>query len=314
MPITSMMMIDHITISQTIVNYENGYLGNYSGCVKIDTTDVDKVYNTVRKVDNNIAVYQEYLNGENVKSVYFPKEYENIPMKKGRFFLKEDFKKDRYCAVVGKNYQNEIYEEDGISYIDVMGIPFEVIGIMGIKDVTSMDRDIWINGRISETKGLQNIYRLDFLKGDGPELYEKCLTYLEENFPGKVEEISQEEGILSSMLPEIMYGRWYIGILLCDIWCIVLLSYEWKNQKQREISIRRLLGAKSSQIAFLILKQYMSVVLLTGIVSVLCCSIFYTHYRKFLFIGSLCMASIVILWCAVMIFLLLRTEIAEDIQ
>lgn len=314
MPVTSMMMIDHITISQTIVNYENGYLGNYSGCVQIETKDVDKVYETIMKVDKSIAIYQEYLDGQNIKSIYFEKEYKNIPMRKGRFFLKEDFQEDNYYAVVGKNYEEEIYDKKGSSYIDIMGVPFKVIGIMGMKDITSMDRDIWINSRVSEAKGIQNIYRLDFLEGNGRELYEKCLDYLEVSFPGKVEEISQEEGVLYSMLPEVLYGRWYIGILLCDVLCIILLSYEWKNQKQREISIRRLLGAKSAQIVVFVLKKYISVVMITGILSVLCCSIFYRQYRRFLFAGSICMISIVVLWCTAMIFLLLRTEIVEEIQ
>ena len=94
----------------------------------------------------NIAVYQDYKGTGQVRAIYFSGTYANLPMMEGRFFQESDFTAGNRCAVIGKDRRGEIIRREGKAYIELQGVPFEVLGVMGPEEETAFDSLVMING------------------------------------------------------------------------------------------------------------------------------------------------------------------------
>lgn len=314
-PITTMIMVSHISTSQAIVNMDRGYQGNYLGGIRIASeVDKEELFGVICNTNEKIAIYQKYLGESTISSIYFRGDYVNIPMLEGRFFIEDDFYADNYVTVVGRNYTDQIYEENNISYIDINQIRFRVLGIMGIGSESVLDSRIIINGVVSDSLYVQNIYNLDFLKGNGENIIEECMENISKNLGVGVEIISMESGVLESYLPNVLFGRWYIGIMIGDILCVLLLSVEWARKKRREVAVRRLVGGTLINIAYDISKEYLLLLLIFCGSSFFICFIAYKQYYKYLNVGLYAVAFCIVGWILIMWGLLFKRTIMEDIK
>lgn len=93
------------------------------------------------------------------------------PVIEGRFISEEECLIREPLAVVGKEYKKDIYSENGKNFIDYLGKKYEVIGIVGMdQDSTldslvfvnlgSMDPDVQLQGRLylDTEKNIKRIY------------------------------------------------------------------------------------------------------------------------------------------------------------
>ncbi len=314
-PVTSMMMVNYISVSQTIMNMDRGYQGDYQSGIKIDgAIDKKKFYGLICQINEKIGVYQNYLGDRDISSIYFEGDYVNIPMVEGRFFIEEDFQEGNYAAVIGKNHQNEVYEDGGTSWIDISGKKFKVLGVMGLKSDSVMDRQVIVNGLVSDDIYRQPIYQLDFLEGDGVKLEEMCLDAIEEAFSRKAEIIFKESGVLESRLPEALWSRWFIGILVGDILCALLLSIEWAKEKRIEIAVRRLVGGLPIRIALEMSREYLLMAGVFSGVSFFICYVVFRQYHRYLFTGIVGITVCILVWLFFMWISLLQRPIMEEIK
>lgn len=314
-PITSMMMVNYISVSQTIMNMDRGYQGDYQSGIRIEEkVNKRKLYDLICGINAKIAVYQNYLGDRSVSSIYFEGDYVNIPMIEGRFFIDNDFQEENYVAVVGKNYLNEIYVEDGESLIDISGIKFEVLGVMGLNSESVMDNRVIVNGLVSDYIYDQTIYNLDFLEGNGPELEQMCMDTVEEALGVKIESISTESGVLESRLPSILWSRWFVGILAGDILCVLLLSIEWGKEKRTEVAVRRLVGGRTAKIAWELSREYLLMIGVFSGASFFICYVVFKQYHRYLLTGILAITVCILGWLVVMWTFLFRRPIMEDIK
>lgn len=292
LPIASITMLHHITMSEIITRIDDGYFGQMESTIAIkeETMTMEQVCKVVNQVGGNMAVYQEYTdedsdNQETINAIYFNGYYVNMPVIKGRFFYASDFTKGRLCAVVGKDRQSEIVERDGKSYIGVNGKQFEVLGIVGLDTESSLDQKIYINGLAGIKAYKDIIYTIDFFTEKGEEQKKQILDCLEDTYKVKPKEIAGSNNMFSVIIPKVLYSRWFIGIIFCDILCILAISIEWKNQKKQKVCIKRLVGCSRSQLMKEIGLEYAVLALLPSMVSVGICSILYAQYRRFLWYG-----------------------------
>ena len=104
LPAASILMIHHITVSETIVGMDAGFLGTSSSAFAIrkESITMREVAAVAAACGKNIAVYQDYKGPEQVRAIYFSGTYANLPMMEGRFFQESDFTAGNRCAVVGK--------------------------------------------------------------------------------------------------------------------------------------------------------------------------------------------------------------------
>ena len=147
LPILSILMFEHITISETLANMDSGAFGKVYEFISVeqDVFSVDKLLDEVGNINKKVAITSDgEVDGEKVRGIYFNKSYINLPMKKGRFFEKRDFVEGNYCAVVGKNMMDKLYEKNRKSYISLAGSEFEVLGIIGYECDTVLDDYIYI--------------------------------------------------------------------------------------------------------------------------------------------------------------------------
>lgn len=314
-PITSMMMVNYISVSQTIMNMDRGYQGNYQSGMKIEgTIDKEEFYELICQINDRIAVYQNYLGDRAFSSIYFEGDYVNIPMTEGRFFIEEDFREENYVAVIGKNYLSEVYVEGGTSWIDISDIKFKVLGVMGLKSDSVMDQQVIVNGFVSDEIYHQPVYQLDFLEGDGAKLEQMCLDAVEEAFDVNAEIIFKESGVLESRLPEVLWSRWFIGILAGDILCVLLLSIEWAKEKRAEIAVRRLVGGLPIRIALEMSREYLLMIGTFSGVSFLICYVMLRQYHRYLFTGVAGITVCILMWLFFMWISLFRRSIMEEIK
>ena len=108
------------------------------------------------------------------------------------------------------------------------------------------------------------LYRLDFFRIDGEQRADAFAAKMQADYGAEAEEIAQSAATLSRLIPNVVYGRWFLVILLCDLLCVALLSLEWKNRKQKEVCIKRLLGCPTRRVGWEICLEYGAMVVAAG--------------------------------------------------
>lgn len=317
LPILTVLMFHHITVSETLANMDSGVYGKYYELLATEEALEDPaiIYKSAEEMNINCAITADSGEGaETIRSIYFTKTYANFPMKEGRFFTKNDFTVDNPKAVVGKGKIAETYLRDSVRYILVGDVEFEVIGILGYESDTILDNTIFINGMMQNQVFTSSLYTMDFMDDDhSEETMEDLLKQIEKQGV-KAERLSGGSNFMNTVFSRVMYSRWFSLLLFADILCILLLSLEWVQQQKRELGIRRLLGASLQQLLLLILKRYFILILLSVTIAVLYTTFFYPNYRQFLIKGYAFLLPILILFLIGMVKQILQYPLEEVIK
>ncbi len=317
LPILSILMFEHITISETLANMDSGAFGKVYEFISVeqDVFSVDKLLDEVGNINKRIAITSDgEVDGEKVRGIYFNKSYINLPMKKGRFFEKRDFVEGNYCAVVGKNMMDKLYEKNRKSYISLAGSEFEVLGIIGYECDTVLDDYIYINGYIQEELFDSSVFLLDFFN---EEEIDVLMNNLFDELQSKgitIERLAGGASFMNSFFPRLLYSRWFIIMIFCNVLCMILLSIEWVNYQQQEIGIRRLLGATEGEVIILLGKKYIKNIIFTILVSGAYCIIFHPNYVRFLLTGYLFILPIIFIFLLCITMQVLKAPIEEAIK
>ena len=118
----------------------NGLYKDNSVYFKVnDINEVDKI---TEKLSHNEVFFGEINN--DYRAVYFNKRY-SLPMKKGRFFRKGDFKENNNYVVIGSEHESSVKQINGRNIFNYGGVDFEVIGIVGMDIASPLDKMIFFN-------------------------------------------------------------------------------------------------------------------------------------------------------------------------
>lgn len=319
LPILSILMFEHITISESLGNMDSGSFGKSYELISIDEGEKEllpsELFKLIDGIGEKIAITSEgKADGIKVRLIYFNKSYVNLPMQQGRFFKKRDFKEDYYCAVIGKKLLDKTYEKNKKRFLSLLGREFEVIGVVGYECETVMDDYIYINGLIPEKIFDSSLYQIDFLEA-GRE--DEILQYLYEELQKKdviMESLTRGENFFNSIVPRLLYSRWFFVMFMCVLLCLILLSIEWINYQKKEIGIRRLLGATNGKLAVLLGKRYLRIILLSGVAGGLYSVIFWPNYKSFLLVGYSITIPIITIFLGCMIIKIIKAPLEEAIK
>lgn len=316
LPAASILMIHHITVSSSIVSMDAGFFGASSSAFAIreESITMREAAAVAAACGKNIAVYQDYKGPEQVRAIYFSGTYANLPMMEGRFFQESDFTVGNRCAVVGKNRRSELVQRGGKAYIELQGVPFEVLGVMGPEEETAFDSTVLINGLAEPELFRDILYRLDFFRIDGEQRADAFAAKMQADYVAEAEEIAQSAATLSRLIPNVVYGRWFLVILLCDLLCVALLSLEWKNRKQKEVCIKRLLGCPTRRVGWEICLEYGAMVVAAGAAGALLCAALFPQYLRFLGLGFACYLPCALVFSLIMVCSLLEKPITEAMK
>ena len=320
LPISAIMMYHHLTLTDTLQKMDTGSFGSSSASICIQSQQgteqvVKKLIEGMEqtKTEYAISLNVSLLDNGTVHYLYFNKEYANLPMKKGRFFIPSDFQKGNAVAVVGKEREKEVYKKNKNLYIRENEKEYRVIGIIGYEEETVLDNDIYINLLDAGTQE-QNIYLLDYMtRNDAENRTKQCMDYLKKNNI-HAEEMSANEEFAENLLPQILTVRWFLLMLGCYFLAVLLTSVQWVNEKKKTVAIQRLLGASKIHIVRLILKKYVLLAIFSLGVALFYCHICYPAYERFLWKGYRVALIFIVMFCFWSFYKLWKEPIPEAIK
>lgn len=127
----------------------------------------------------------------------------------GRFFQPDDFFSGDNYAVVGKDVSSEIYSASGSSWVDINGLPFEVIGILDTGTHSPMDQCIYYN-----LDALSNV-ALVYLDGNNEDQIQRSLSALEEYSP--LQTIDAPKSGVSRLLDLSSTEKVFLFLAVCSV-------------------------------------------------------------------------------------------------
>ncbi len=97
-----------------------------------------------------------------LRGVYFSQSMETPPLVSGRFLTQEEMLSNEKLAVIGTDFLEEVYVEDGVQYIDISREAYEVVGVLGIGQASRLDSIVYIPlGELIEGATAMGLYELD---------------------------------------------------------------------------------------------------------------------------------------------------------
>ena len=236
---------------------------------------IDSVANEKSFIEFNM---KEKMEEEYMVSSMFRGEYSQmkIPLKDGRLFSLEDYKKHNFTMIVKDNVydslkeQNLINVSDGKEYIDYCGDKYEIIGIID-SDKANSYSDIYINiySAIDNKKIIDTVSSYCFIYDCGKDTKSnlKRMSDMYQNIQIKITDIVNEQNpIVSSIDFNRIYVFAMILIMIISFITITNISTYWIREKTKELAVRKLVGAHNSSLAIMTMNTYLTVCIL-GMIS-----------------------------------------------
>lgn len=218
-----------------IEKISNEMMGNEAVYFRTTAEELDfqKLY---EYLPENGILYNNLSWDKNYKSIIFKDNIPVVPMLKGQFFDKSD--RGNRVVVVGKDIAADLEEENPI--IDINGIEYKVIGIIGTDYHTKLDQAVWVMMN-SENINCQNTFILDGLD------QEKVLSYLGQAEIWKDILILDQENLSILEVIDRKKDYWIFPSMVILIgWSYsFILLHRWIQLHSNEIRIRRELGYSS---------------------------------------------------------------------
>lgn len=315
LPVVSVTMMYHIEQCKAIEGMANGYFGESYTLYSVEDgiKNRDAIMQAVDDTKARVAIYMTKQYGKNkVNAIYYNERFVNFPMRYGHFFTKAELKSGKNMAVIGKNIESSIKEQNGNKYIKLNGKYFRVIGIIGYDRDTIIDDYIYIS--VGQADGITdgNLCTLD-IRGKDTGADEQFAENLSENGV-LAEQRAGTAAYSESVFVDILYGRWFIAIFVCDLLCIAVISVQWIKRQQREICIRRLVGAKNLQVLGHILSKYILYTVVSMVLSTLICMLAFSEYMYAIFIGYMTIIPVMLVVIIINVFSAMRVPIAEAVR
>lgn len=213
---------------------------------------------------DDVILYHQIPDLEmDIRAVY-AKGNVNVPeMVWGRFFDETDQFAGLPSAVVGRDWESALVEEDGTFFLDYGGTRFQVLGIMGYAWESRVDRMVYLDF----ASGLEIVtsdgeYVLD---GGGEQEIEQCLDALELELAGKgridiaVKDMGEAQGFLRQNFGAALYFLIYLSFFLS----VVIITSLWLGYRRRQIGIMQMLGGTRAEVFLGICRSFLSVTVLS---------------------------------------------------
>ena len=78
------------------------------------------------------------------RGVFFKGDFKRLPLRSGRYLTEAEVSGTERKAMIGQRFEKDTYEENGKQCIEILGEPFEVVGVLGSAQPTRMDSMKWM--------------------------------------------------------------------------------------------------------------------------------------------------------------------------
>lgn len=252
--------------------------GLYSKNAKHITVDSDE--NILSEIKNgSLYIESENINFD-VRYVYASGKTNRPQIISGRFFDIADFIEQNKVAVIGQNLESLcVIENDSKNkYIEVNGVKYSVIGIMGNEIASKLDNTCFV-AMSKEVSIKDEVIIVDSLNSKSVE---QIITDVKEIVGADNVEVLNVpiKGITNWMNTEINSVFFYFVILLLFAFNSIALTSYWVQKRMQHIAVMRLCGYSNYRIVLFIAFRYLRC-LFGGYVVGLILSIPYLFFVKY---------------------------------
>jgi len=315
-PIISILMIHHMSLTETLTKMGTGVFGESSSIIKLEgLKETGDIINSVDiSGETEVAVYLDKRNEDGIiRYIYFNGKYVNLPMREGRFFKKSDFKENNYQCIIGKERKSETYEKGNKSFIKINDLEYRVLGVVGYEKPTVIDNYIFVNMYTLNTSGSE-LLSYDFFEISNPEKpISNIRSYLNSQNINS-EELSGTSNFSENVIPKFVSARWFILLLIACFLGIWLISMHWIEKQKRDLSICRVMGASKTDIGKLIISRYLLIYAISFFIGIVYCNVIYPAYFSSLLTGYFICIGFIFLFLVYSILTISRVKIEEAMQ
>ncbi len=191
----------------------------------------------------------------------------------GRFFDENDYKSDKKTIVVGSDFSENIYEDNGVEYFDYLGDRYEVIGIVGAGGKSRVNHMLFIDFISSiEADTNKNAFYVD---SNSPDTVDEVVSLIKNKLQLKCPEAevyySSEAKVNSGL--DLLFGKQKITgtlyglFIICFMISTIMVTYIWISYRQKYIAIMLLTGFCQKVILVEIIRMYFRTVFVSYIVA-----------------------------------------------
>ena len=255
--------------------------------IDMDTSSINTLLKGIRSdtgvIFNNfyIPLNKDEINAYNSASAEWFSEDDNwhYPVSRGRYYTAKEVKNGDKVVAIGKLLEKNTYEENGKQYIDIYGEKYEVVGIVGFKNQSSLwDGRLFIPATSLPEKEIEN-HSLDM---SGMILYNEDSNFKEDiniieknskklcksmqiEYGGKIQTENMIENLIQSFDDiYILVITGYLATLIYSINIVIL----WVEKRRFEIGVRKAFGYTDKDIAKMIFQELFGITLVSAVISI----------------------------------------------
>lgn len=201
--------------------------------------------------------YFSALHRGTMRGVYHRGDVLTPPVIEGRFFTEAECLSDKPLAVIGREYEDQVYKENGTELIDYLGKKYEVAGKAGLSGSSALDSIIFVNlGSLTPEEQLDGIYYFDSAFSN-ENVYKKAESMADELF-GCGLKLHDMPMAFIDVVAGGMYMKTYLKVILS---ILMLLAFnnvmtQYNNRQKMKISVMKLCSVSYSGIFRSVCKNY----------------------------------------------------------
>lgn len=211
--------------------------------------------------------------------IYFNKNtYNKPPILNGRFFEQNDFEKDTHLVVIGKGLTDLLISKENKRYLIYNNIYYEVIGIIGYKNKSSVyDDSFFMNlsqASLNNEKNLGSvIWKFDNINMNQDNslnnIYKKLSKIDSRIQISKVDNSNVFNPLRESLKINKSIIIIFIILLLVIFLDIINFSLQWAYSYKKEIGVRKAYGGTTTNIIIRFVKSYQIISIVACIIAIL---------------------------------------------
>ena len=200
------------------------------------------------------------------RGVYYSGDALIPPVIEGRFLTEEECLSDEPLTVIGKEYKEDIFTENGNDYIDYLGKKYQVIGIVGTEEDSTLDSLVFVNlGSMEPDIQLQGRYYVDSRKST-EKCYEKINNKAMELYGYDLDRCARPETLID-IVSNGLYLKSYLKILsiLMALFLYISILIQSIGMNKNTIGIMKTVGIRFDRM-FIKVNLRILIIALLGIV------------------------------------------------
>lgn len=289
----------------------------------------NEFYNKLNNINVNYltqdAIYNRSLQNINyIKGIHDTSLSNIFPLYSGRFLNEDEINSESKVVLIGKNLLRFTYKVDNKIFIDIFDEAYEVTGVIGRETESKYSIYILMPSKVYSklfTNGPSNNFTIDINK----EGLQDTINTINNNFSDQIFNINVaseklnkspvakafefEQNILTNLIAAIIFS------ILCSISFTLL----WFEKTNKNISIRKALGANRKDIFLFIFRKLINMFIISIILSLIA---FYILVDIFKYLASFtirvnmfsCLYSILVIFILVIILSLISLRKFSKIE